>query len=355
MVPRGNLAWLKDRTIFLTKHGSHAYGTNTPESDIDVKGIAIPPRKYFLGFLERFEQADKGNAIDAVIYNVQKFFDLAADCNPNIIEVLFTDQSDWLVTDRQRWEWDGYGFERSPWGRIYAARNEFLSQNAKYRFSGYAFGQLKRIKTHRAWLLNPPKKQPSRTDFGLPKDEPTIGKEQLGVIEARVRKLSDKLAGEGWTRDRIDENAEAIVTQVASEVNLASEVIPIIIAERKYHAAMKHWHGYLKWDRERNDKRRELEAKYGYDTKHAMHLVRLMRMAEEIMRRGEAIVRRPDADELNAVRHGQWKFDDLLQWAQDKEKAILAIKGSPLPYEPDRAALDALLVDIVSDYLACNG
>lgn len=90
---RGNLYWLKENTILLTKHGSHAYGLNTLTSDLDIKGIAIPPREYFLGFLHRFEQAESKNP-DLVIYDIRKFCTLASDCNPNIIEVLYTDEED---------------------------------------------------------------------------------------------------------------------------------------------------------------------------------------------------------------------------------------------------------------------
>jgi predicted nucleotidyltransferase len=32
-----------ENTILLVKHGSHAYGLNTPESDLDVKGSASSP------------------------------------------------------------------------------------------------------------------------------------------------------------------------------------------------------------------------------------------------------------------------------------------------------------------------
>ena len=123
---RGNLPWLRDRTILYVRHGSHAYGTNIATSDEDFKGVAIPPPEYFHGFLKTFHQAEtrihkdkkraekadkehdgdveaseeivgEPNDPDAVIYGIQKFFKLAADCNPNIIEVLWTDPSDHLI------------------------------------------------------------------------------------------------------------------------------------------------------------------------------------------------------------------------------------------------------------------
>lgn len=44
-----NMEWLEHRTILLTKYGSHCYGTNTPTSDLDYKGVCIPPPEYYLG------------------------------------------------------------------------------------------------------------------------------------------------------------------------------------------------------------------------------------------------------------------------------------------------------------------
>lgn len=39
---------LKERIIFLTLGGSHAYGTNIETSDIDVRGCALNSRRIFL-------------------------------------------------------------------------------------------------------------------------------------------------------------------------------------------------------------------------------------------------------------------------------------------------------------------
>ena len=94
---------LDSRTILLVRHGSHAYGLNTATSDLDVKGVCIKPADCYFGFLKRFEQAElmvsKGHEQDRVVYSLDKFAALAADCNPNIIEVLHVDDSDVLKCD----------------------------------------------------------------------------------------------------------------------------------------------------------------------------------------------------------------------------------------------------------------
>jgi uncharacterized protein len=339
----GNLDWLARRTIFLTKHGSQAYGTALPTSDIDLKGIAIAPRAYYLGFLQHFEQAEVREPLDAVIYDIRKFFKLAADCNPNIIEMLFTDFEDWIHPDYSK-----FGFANTLWVQIWTERHLFLSRRAQYTFSGYAIAQLKRIKTHRAWLLDPPKKQPERSDFGLKNGEGTIGKEQLGVIEAEIRKRTDTLAGKGVTKDILEQVDENVVLSAAADLNLDINLVPLILAERRYAAASRHWASYQKWKTERNPARAELEAKHGYDTKHAMHLVRLLRMAHEILGSGKVLVKRPDAAELLDIRMGQWTFDDLMNWTVATEAGLVEVaQNSPLPKEPDRNKLDAILVEVV--------
>lgn len=352
---RGQLPWLQERTIFMTKHGSHAYGTNIATSDEDFKGIFIAPREYYIGNLHKIEQADKGfGDSDCTIYDIKKFFALAADCNPNIIEVLYTGEDDWLYPTPDMREWIGAGLWKHPsvraFEQIYNNRHLFLSKKAKFTFSGYAFSQLKRIKTHRHWLLNPPSKLPERKDFKLP-DAPTLDRDQLNAICAEVDKLADKLGGEGFTRDRVEEKDGELITQVTKKHGIDANVIEVIQNERRFRNSMANWHQYSKWKDERNATRSELERKHGFDTKHGMHLVRLMRMATEILNQGTVIVKRPDAEDLLSIRNGAWSFDKLMSWAEGVEKELTAsYAASKLPREPDRQKIDDLLVDVIESY-----
>ena len=145
-----HLSWMKDNTIFITRHGSKAYNTHIETSDDDYKGVSIMPFSLLASFHKKFEQAElKAPDPDTVIYELRKFCQLASQCNPSIIEVLFTDPSDHiLLTD--------------VGSMLVEQRNIFLSKRARFSFSGYAISQLKRIKLHRGYLLNPPKQYPTR-------------------------------------------------------------------------------------------------------------------------------------------------------------------------------------------------
>lgn len=311
---------IEKRTIYLARHGSHAYGLNTPESDVDIKGICIPPKEYFLGFLRSFEQHEalvsRGHPEDKVVFSLTKFVKLAADCNPNIIEVLHCEESDIIQMD-----------EFGEWLRD--IRDSFLSAKAKHTFSGYAHSQLKRIKTHREWLLNPPKQMPTRKEFGL-SETSKVSKSELGVQDA----LLDK----------------------GMELDLPKDLVTLFVKERAYNAAKTTWDQYEHWKKTRNPKRAELEAKYGYDTKHGSHLLRLMRMCKEILLTGKVIVKRPDREELLAVKNGLVPYDALIEEAEALEIECNELyKTTKLPHEPNRKYIDEQCVKMVEEYLKDYG
>jgi hypothetical protein len=134
----------------------------------------------------------------------------------------------------------------------------------------------------------------------------------------------------------------------ARTLGLSDNFIELLAREKRYTAAKRDWSAYETWKRERNPARAALEAKHGFDAKHAMHLVRLLRMCREILETGKVNVRRPDAEELLAIRHGAWSYDQLAEWF-DREDASLndAVTKSTLPKAPDIEAIDRVCVEIV--------
>ncbi len=68
--------------------GSRAYGTDTPESDTDIRGIFIAPREQFYGLEHPAQISDETN--DTTYYEIGRFIELLTKNNPNILELIFT-------------------------------------------------------------------------------------------------------------------------------------------------------------------------------------------------------------------------------------------------------------------------
>jgi len=351
--------------IYMTRYGSHAFGLATPASDLDLRGVFVAPREYFLGFLRRVEHLQKDeDGVEVFLFEIAKFFRLAADANPSTLEILFTHPDDVVRS--------------TPLGdRLRALGPDFLSRRIRQTFGGYAHQQLRRIRSHRRWLLDPPARPPERVDFGLP-GQPPVSKAQLEAAESMIRKKTSEWAidfgdAEAAVKIEIEEQIARYLSEVASAVGIDGDVehlrfmaaagtlgfdanfLDYLDRERHYRRAVREWSQYQEWLANRNPERSQLERRFGYDTKHAMHLVRLLRMAAEILATGQVRVRRPDREELLAIRErGIWSYEELVGWAERQEAELDALAASedcPLPSQPNRKKLDAACVALVEEAL----
>src|SRR6185503_11533669 len=112
----------------------------------------------------------KNPKFESTVFSMRKFFLLAAEVNPNIIELLWTDPKDHFVF-------------KYPMEHIMQNRNLFLSNKAKFTFSGYACAQAKKIERHRKWIVLGEVNPPTREEFGLPVVTPKGIEEVFGYIK----------------------------------------------------------------------------------------------------------------------------------------------------------------------------
>jgi predicted nucleotidyltransferase len=228
----GDRSFVYSQLILYALSGSRAYGTNTPESDIDYRGICIPPKEYLLG-LHQFESRHREKP-DEVIYSLKKFVHLALQNNPNVLDTLFVDEDKILFIDE-------YGYE------LRSLANDFLSKRVYKTYGGYAKAQLQ------------------------------------------------AMANRGGKGNHIV--------------------------------------------------RTELIKRHQYDTKHALHLIRLLRMGIEILEVGKVIVHRPDAQELLAIKRGEYALNDILKMAASLENRLHeAYETTKLPDEPNTTKIEKWLV-----------
>ena len=98
---------------------------------------------------------------------------------------------------------------------------------------------------------------------------------------------------------------------------------------------------------QRRVKRPELEQAHGFDTKYAMHTLRLGYQGRELLETGRLSLpmREPERERVFAVRNGDVPFNDVLteigEVARELEDLLTT---SPLPHEPDHEAVEAFLV-----------
>ena len=208
--------YLRGGIHYLTRGGSYAYGVESDTSDVDLYGYAILPKKMYIpyffqkrvfGFdrVEKFEQFSKGHIphpfergveVDVTIYNIAKFFRLATDCNPTIIDILFAPQ-------------DCIEIMSTIGEYVRSERRIFLTKKCYYTFKGYAFSQLNKakFKVIKQWVdsakkagidpVNPP------TPFELKKmDIETNLKQHLIALRERMGPVGSKriktVMEKGW-------------------------------------------------------------------------------------------------------------------------------------------------------------
>ncbi len=89
--------------------------------------------------------------------------------------------------------------------------------------------------------------------------------------------------------------------------------------------------------------RPELVAEHGYDTKYAMHALRLGLQGVELLTTGRISLPIPEPDRayLRAVRRGEVPLPEVLDAITDAEVRLTALRtDSAVPPEPDRAWVD---------------
>lgn len=162
--------WLPANIHYEVITGSVSYSVSSDTSDMDIVGFCIPPKEdvfphlagHIPGFgrqVQRFDVWQEHHIIDKEsrqeydfsIYSIVKFFHLAMENNPNMLDILFTPQRCVL-------------FCSSVAQMVRDNRKVFLHKGVYQKMRGYSYAQLHKIGT-KANSSNP-KRRASIEQFG---------------------------------------------------------------------------------------------------------------------------------------------------------------------------------------------
>jgi len=287
---------------------------------------------------------------DIMYYEVRKFVGLLLKNNPNILELLSTPEDCVLY--------------RHPVMNSLKP-GMFLSRLCNQTFGQYAYAQIKKARGLNKKILNPiDRKRKTVLDFCY------VVKGQ-GSVSAAGWLLDQGFAQEDIGLVRIDHMRDlyAIFHQSqserkfygiysgeeANEVSLSSvpeglEPKAILYFNKDgYSVYCKEYRQYWDWVEQRNEARYENTVSHGknYDAKNMMHVFRLLNMAEEIARYKQVNVRRAEREWLLKVRAGDFAYEELLVWADERIQVINDLfQKSDLPEQPDFIMAESKLVEI---------
>lgn len=310
---------LGNNIILLGLGGSHAYGTSTPTSDLDIRGIALNSKADILTN-QNFEQF-VNEETDTTIYSFNKMITLLSNLNPNTCELLGLKPEHYLYL--------------SPIGQeLLDNVDMFLSQKCINTFGGYAHQQLYRLKCKSTHAMQQAdlEKHILKTITNL---ELEFNTKYSSTPSDAIKLYIDTAVQEGYD------------TEIFMDVNLTHYPL------RDYTAMWNEMQNIVK-SYGKIGVRNKKAIEHGKVSKHAQHLLRLQYMLLDILK-GNGIVtyREKEHDILMDIRNGKYTTEDnqmteeFYDILHDLEEEVdYAKQHTELPEKPDYKRINEFTMSV---------
>ena len=350
--------------IFKTIVGSQAYGTATPTSDVDYKGIYIQPVDDLLSFKYK-EQVERGK--DESYYELRRFLQLLQSANPTMLELLFMPE-DCII-------------EKHPvFDLIVEHRHRFLTTKCLNSFGGYAIQQIKKAKGLDKKMNYEKERVERRTPFYfcyVYEDGKSIALEKYLQREKLKQEFCGLAAvdhfancyalyydynsefGTQSNRPTPPKGYRGICIDDGNHMRLSNipkgetSIALVYYNKDGYSMHCKDFNDYTVWLENRNTQR-FIDVK-GHDQKidgkNILHCRRLLDMAKEIATEKTINVRRPNAKYLLSIRKGEVDIQSIIDQAESDITGLdLLFEQSGLPVEVDQDFVNELILEVRHKY-----
>lgn len=310
------------RQLVTIQHGSHLYGTSTPTSDRDFKGVHLPSGLgIVLGrpedVIERNVVAKEGtkntaDAVDNQSYSLAKFLGMLAKGDTVATEVLFAPS--WAIVDMD-----------PLWPVIQAQAMKVLNRQAK-GFVGYCQRQAAKygVKGSRMAAVN--------RLLGLlaPALEKHGTTAKLETISEELRLFAESEEHASWQNIPHPSGAECW------HIECCDRKMPMTASIKEaFNVFNKVWENY-------GERARAAMTNEGIDWKAVSHAVRVARQAIELLSTGHITFPRPDATELLEIKQGQRDYNLVAPLLEGLVEQVNTCP-SELPERTDMALVDELV------------
>ena len=306
--------------ILLGLGGSHAYGTNTETSDLDIRGCALNSKSEILTN-DNFEQFVNEDT-DTTIYAFNKLLTLLSNVNPNTIELLGLKPEHYLYIS-------------SVGQELLDNKKLFLSKKAVHSFGGYANAQLRRLDNKAARL---------------------VGQEQM------ERHILNSIDNASYTfKDKffpLSENDSVLLyldnaVQEGFDKEIFMDIHLTHYPLRDYRGMWSEMNNIVR-DYAKVGSRNSKAIEHNKLAKHMMHLIRLYLMAFDILEKGEIITyREKDHDFLMEIRNGKYldnnrqPIPEFFEIVDEFEKRLeYAKQNTDLPDNPNYKAIKEFSISV---------
>lgn len=308
--------YLNKNIILLGLGGSHAYGMEKETSDLDIRGIALNPKKDIL-LATDFEQVVDTNT-DTTIYSFNKMIELLTKSNPNTVEILGLKPEHYLyMTDIGK--------------ELLDNKKMFLSKQCIHTFAGYANAQLRRLENKAARNLTFSEKE----------------KHILKTLEHSRYGIEPKYFSFG------DGSIELFLGNAKENNEILADIHLTGYPLRDYDGLLSEMKAIIR-SYEKNSTRNEKAESHDKLGKHMAHLLRLYIMCLDILEKEEIVTyREKEHDLLMNIRNGKYlkndkqpipEFFDILN--EYEKRFEYAAKNTSLPDKPDIKKIEEFRMNV---------
>jgi hypothetical protein len=306
--------------VMLCRFGSHLYGTDTPESDTDYKGIFMPTeREIKLGKIRKtanfdsnpFNVKNSKDDIDCELYSIHYFIELCIKGEMVAMDMLHANEENIIMTGTL---WEDISNRRSMFYTTYmkAFVGYAKKQSAKY---GMKSARLKSAESMMSYLAQFPENDRMFEHWhDMPNDENMYHKKQPdGGVSLKCMEF--KFCGK--------------TIQSTAKVGYIYDMVG------KFYDSYGH-------------RARKAQANEGVDWKAISHTLRGALQMEEIYRTGDLQFPLDQAQLVTNVKRGVHTFNRVLNEIECVLKRVDALAAESLfPAEVDREKAEDLLIALV--------